>query len=101
MAELIAHDLVHRSDEGMFLIRDDVQAHLEEISDTRLVSEPQVYINRSCSQCGRRAVTRLADGLQLCETCAGPRRSAPVATGNLVLIDPRRGSHADGPPWAS
>lgn len=83
--ELIAHDLVSRTPAGAFELRDDVQGHLEAISEKKARTVAPVYIGRSCMACGVLAPTTLTGTLRRCESC---RRS---------LDDSGQGT-ADSPP---
>ena len=74
--DLIAWELVYRSDAGTFVLREDVQQRLDEMS---AVSPPtaQVYVGRKCEDCGLVGVTRLVDGSRICATCSGSTSAAP------------------------
>jgi ribosomal protein L37AE/L43A len=69
ISELIAHDLVTRSQSGRFVLRDDLQGHLEEAVTKRDRTVAQVYIGRSCATCGTMAPTRLHSGVRQCGPC--------------------------------
>jgi ribosomal protein L37AE/L43A len=69
--ELLTRDLVHQSETGSFVLRDDVQQRLRELSEAPVASAPQVFIGRKCETCGLIRVTRLVNGLRMCGDCNG------------------------------
>lgn len=73
--ELIAWDLVHRSESGDYVLQDDVQTRLRELSALRPQPTAQVYIGRLCQRCGVVGVTRLVDNTHVCASC---NRSAAI-----------------------
>lgn len=68
--ELVAWDLVRRTDDGDFVLRDDVQERLAVLSSERPNRAAQVYIGRKCERCERVALTRMVDGTRICSTCS-------------------------------
>src|SRR5665811_949238 len=68
--ELLTWDLVYRSESGAFLLRDDLQQRLDEMSLLQTRSTTQVYVGRPCEHCGVVAVTRLVDGTRACAACS-------------------------------
>jgi hypothetical protein len=68
--ELVAWDLVRRTDDGSFVLRDDVQERLAVLSSERPNRSAQVYIGRKCERCERVALTRMVDGTRVCSTCS-------------------------------
>jgi hypothetical protein len=68
--ELVAWDLVRRTDDGSFVLRDDVQERLAVLSSERPNRAAQVYIGRKCERCERVALTRMVDGTRVCSTCS-------------------------------
>lgn len=67
--ELLAQDLVVRSEAGGFLLSPDVQEALEQVADRGTSPTAQVVVGRSCEACGVFAVTRRVDGVRRCQTC--------------------------------
>jgi ribosomal protein L37AE/L43A len=82
--DLLTWDLVHRTDSGAFVLREDVQRRLAEASARQAHSAPEVYVGRPCRRCGRCGVTRMVDGVRLCDPC-----SHAAAADEPVLVDPQ------------
>ncbi len=70
--QLITWDIVTLTDSGTFVLQDDVQQRLQEISAAQPHSTAAVYVGRMCQRCGRIGVTRLVDGELLCSSCNAP-----------------------------
>ncbi len=68
--ELVAWDLVHRADDGSFVLRDDVQERLATLTTDRPVRSAQVYVGRKCESCERVTLTRMVDGIRICSSCS-------------------------------
>ena len=68
--ELIAWELVYRDNSGNFVLHEDVQRRLLEVTALRPQSIAQVYVGRQCEHCGVGGVTRLIDGLRTCASCS-------------------------------
>jgi len=68
--ELVIWDLVHRADDGTFVLRDDVQERLAQLSTVRPARSAQVYIGRKCERCARVTLTRMVEGSRICSTCS-------------------------------
>lgn len=68
--ELIAWDLVRRTESGGFEIPDEVQERLAHLSSLQSGSIAQVYVGRKCGRCSSMRVTRMVDGVRLCSTCS-------------------------------
>jgi hypothetical protein len=68
--ELVAWDLVHRAEDGSFVLRDDVQERLAALSVDRPVRSAQVYVGRKCELCERVTLTRMVDGARICSACS-------------------------------
>ena len=68
--ELVAWDLVHRADDGSFVLREDVQERLAALTADRPVRSAQVYVGRKCELCERVTLTRMVDGLRICSSCS-------------------------------
>ena len=67
--QLIAWGLVYRSDDGDYVLIEEVKRRLGEMSSL----EPpvaQVYVGRACESCNAISLTRLIDGSRLCATCS-------------------------------
>ena len=67
--ELLSRELVRQSETGSFVLRDDVQQRLRELSDAPVASARQVFIGRKCETCSLIRVTRLINGLRICSDC--------------------------------
>ena len=80
--EMVAWDLVHRSEDGSFVLREDVQERLDLLTAERPLRSAQVYVGRKCEACGRVCVTRMVDGARICSTCN--RASPPEPEGLSV-----------------
>ncbi|HZM54095.1 MAG TPA: hypothetical protein VFC03_03620 [Acidimicrobiales bacterium] len=68
--ELVAWDLVHRAEDGSFVLREDVQERLAALTADRPVRSAQVYVGRKCELCDRVTLTRMVDGLRICSSCS-------------------------------
>lgn len=87
MHQLLAWDLIYLSEAGVFLLRDDVQQRLKEMTALPAPPTAQVYLGRKCESCGSVGVTRLVGGSRICERC----RTAPTVT-----TSPGEGTAPDG-----
>ena len=76
--ELIAWEIVYRDDSGNFVLHDDVQQRLREVSALRSHSIAQVYVGRQCERCGVVGVTRLIDGERICASCSRSAKETDV-----------------------
>ncbi len=76
--ELVAWDLVYRSEGGAFLLRDDVQQRLYEMSAVAAAPTAQVFVGRKCEVCGLVRVTRIVDGSRVCGVCSKPAVTPPA-----------------------
>jgi len=76
LRDLVAFDLVVRTETGAFELRPEVQRWL---ADASVRSGPpgtaEVFVGRLCQRCGAIAVTRIVDGVRVCATC----QATPVA----------------------
>jgi hypothetical protein len=70
--QLITWDIVTLTDSGTFVLQDDVQQRLQEISAAQPHSTAAVYVGRMCQRCGVVGVTRLVDDELLCSSCNVP-----------------------------
>ncbi len=68
--QLLAWDLVARSESGMYQLRDDVQQRLQEMSAVPTPVTAQVYLGRKCETCGLVRATRMVDGSRVCGPCS-------------------------------
>jgi hypothetical protein len=75
--ELIVWDLIYRTDEGDFKLREDLQRLLAERIPVSPPSPPEVFVGRKCQRCLRMAVTRMVDGSRICGSC-GEALGRPV-----------------------
>jgi len=82
--ELVAWDLVRRTDDGDFVLCDDVQERLAVLSSDRPNRAAQVYIGRKCERCERVALTRMVDGARICSTCNLVARTASDAVPDVT-----------------
>jgi hypothetical protein len=78
--ELIAWDLVYEDASGTFVLHDDVQRRLQEVTAHRPQSIAQVYVGRQCERCGIVSVTRLIDGSRICAPCSRAAKEADIET---------------------
>ena len=70
--QLITWDIVYRTESGTFVLQDDVQERLQELSASQPHSTAAVYVGRMCQRCGIVGVTRLVEGELLCSACTVP-----------------------------
>lgn len=94
--ELIAWDLVTRTESGSFVLRDDVQRRLQEASARQWTSTPEVFVGRPCQRCGTTGVTRMVGEARLCDECS--RASVAEAEPERRRPSRRHGRH-DGRSW--
>ncbi len=78
--ELIAFDLVRRTESGGFEIPEEVQERLARLSSLQSGTIAQVYVGRKCDRCGSMRVTRMVDGVRLCATCSSEVSAPPEPT---------------------
>lgn len=74
---LLTSDLVYRSKDGTFQLRDDVQQRLEEMATVSPSPAPRVFLGRRCESCGSACTTWLVNGSRICMACGGPTGSTP------------------------
>jgi len=89
--ELVTWDLVRRTDDGGFVLRDDVQERLAILSSDRPVRSAQVYIGRKCERCSRVTLTRMVDGSRVCASCSRTALGEPVPDGAPATLKGGRG----------
>ncbi len=70
--QLITWEIVSQTESGTFVLQDDVQRRLQELSASQAHSTAAVYVGRMCQRCGVVGVTRLVDGELLCASCNVP-----------------------------
>ncbi len=70
--QLITWEIVTQTESGTFVLQDDVQQRLQELSAAQSHSTAAVYVGRMCGRCGVVGVTRLIDGELLCSSCNVP-----------------------------
>jgi ribosomal protein L37AE/L43A len=92
--ELIAWDLVRRTESGTFEIPEEVQERLAHLSSLQSGSIAQVYVGRKCGRCGSMRVTRMVEGVRLCSTCSAEVSTPAVDAVPEVTEGGRRGHHA-------
>ena len=77
--ELVAWDLVHRAEDGSFVLRRDVQERLAALTADRPNRSAEVFVGRKCEVCGSVKLTRMVDGVRTCSPCSLPALD-PVAS---------------------
>jgi hypothetical protein len=76
LRDLVAFDLVERTETGAFVLRPEVQRWLAEASvRSGAPGTAEVFVGRQCQRCGAIAVTRIVDGVRICAPC----QATPVA----------------------
>ena len=80
--ELVAWDLVQRSDDGSFVLRRDVQERLAILTADRPLRSAEVFVGRKCEVCGLVRLTRMVDGVRTCSPCS---KTAPLD--ELAAVD--------------
>jgi len=88
--QLLAWELVDRSESGRYELRDDVQQRLQEISAVPTPVTAQVYLGRKCETCGLVRATRMVDGHRVCGPCS---LAAAEVTPAVPEADPGRPGH--------
>lgn len=68
--ELVAWDLVQRSGDGSFVLRQDVQDRLAALTADRPTRSAEVFVGRKCQVCGSVKLTRMVDGVRTCSLCS-------------------------------
>lgn len=68
--DLLSWELVVRTEDGGYLLTEDVQQRLAETASRQSHPSAAVYVGRSCQRCGATGVTRLVDGVRACPACA-------------------------------
>ena len=87
--QLLAWDIVTRSDSGSYVLQDDVQERLQAIA--AVPATAQVYLGRKCETCGLVRATRMVDGARVCGPCS--LAAAEAATSPAPDDDPVRPEH--------
>jgi len=96
--DLITWDLVCRGESGRFVLRDDVQQWLEEVSARQAASAPpEVYVGRPCQRCGTIGVTRMVTGMRVCDACS--RVPAGDEVEHSGKSASKRNRHHETRPW--
>jgi hypothetical protein len=83
--DLLAWELVTRTETGAFVLRADVQQRLAEASSRQAHPSTAIYVGRPCAHCGATGVTRLVDGLRSCPSCAQVPRPPEEAPTELAV----------------
>ncbi len=91
--ELLAWDLVRRTDSGGFEIPEEVQERLAQLSSLQSGTIAQVYVGRKCGRCGSMRVTRMVDGVRLCTTCSSEVSAPPAPSEPESGKESRNGHH--------
>ncbi|MGA3147494.1 MAG: hypothetical protein ABSF33_08455 [Acidimicrobiales bacterium] len=68
--QLLAWDLVTRSESGAYVLQDDVQERLQAMSAVPAPVTAQVYLGRKCETCGLVRATRMVEGARVCGPCS-------------------------------
>jgi hypothetical protein len=68
--DLLAWDLVYEDELGTFQLRPEVQRRLAETAAKAPRFAADVYVGRHCERCGVVGITRLTEGMRLCDPCA-------------------------------
>jgi hypothetical protein len=97
--ELLAWDLVHLDESGTFVLHDDVQQRLKEVSALRPTSTAQVYVGRQCERCGVVSVTRLIDGARVCSSCNRSMSAVDAPVEPQAEPSHGRGPHSSRSRW--
>jgi hypothetical protein len=95
--QLLAWDLIYRSEAGAFLLRDDVQERLQTMAESLTPATAEVYLGRKCPSCGLVRVTRLVNGTRVCEPCRVAATAVPDPTPVVVSEEP--GHHGIRSRW--
>jgi hypothetical protein len=95
--DLLAWDLVFRTESGSFVLRDDVQRWLAEALVRQSRSAPEVYVGRPCQRCGSCGVTRMVGEVRLCDPCS--QMPAIQPTDELETKTHKRRGHHDVRWW--
>jgi len=74
--DLVQWGLVQRSEEGSWVLRDDVQNCLDAYPQPQ--AEAQVYVGSRCQECGTSAITWASDGRHLCASCIDAERVGEI-----------------------
>jgi hypothetical protein len=88
--QLLAWDLVTRTESGTYELRADVQQRLQEISAIAAPATAQVYLGRKCETCGLVRATRMVDGHRVCGPCS---LAAAETTAAVPEAEPGRTEH--------
>lgn len=87
--DLLAWDLVYPDESGEFQLRPDVQRRLAETAAKAPRFAADVYVGRHCERCGIIGITRLTEGVRLCDHCAQYLQS-PVDDDPPPAVDVKR-----------
>jgi len=95
LRDLVAWDLVvHTETEAgsSWRLTEAVQSRLDEIVSRVRFSPngPLVYLDHRCADCQRRGLTRLLDGVYLCEACADHRTAGALEQDRAPTSGARR-----------
>ena len=98
--DLLAWELVNRTDTGEFVLCGDVQSRLAELSARQVHPSPAVYVGRPCAHCGATGVTRLVDGVRACPSCAAtPPVEVPPPTALESVATHKRRERGESHSW--
>lgn len=88
--DLMEWGLVHHSDDGRWVLREDVQARLDRTEALRRRSTAAVAVGRRCQACGTTCVTWMVDGHWLCSDCRWAIQEVPAPPMRTVESRRRR-----------
>lgn len=92
LRNLLSWGLVERTAEGGWRLRPETHARLDRLAHVtdRAEASEIVYFGHSCASCRSSGMTRLRDGVYLCDSC---RRAADLAAVATPLPAPAQGTH--------
>ncbi|MDA8309909.1 MAG: hypothetical protein M0Z46_04750 [Actinomycetota bacterium] len=82
LRNMLAWDLVVETDDGSWVLRPEVVERLRGLVSYTRRGEPSevVYFGHNCAGCRSSGLTRLRDGVYLCDECRRAAEVAAVAT---------------------
>ncbi|MDA8318048.1 MAG: hypothetical protein M0010_23205 [Actinomycetota bacterium] len=89
LRNMLTWDLVQETGDGRWDLRPDVAERLATLARYTNRSEPSevVYFGHVCAGCKSNGLTRLRDGMYLCDEC---RRAADLSSVATLLPEPER-----------
>jgi hypothetical protein len=86
--QLLAWDLVTRTESGTYVLQDDVQERLQALSAVPAPATAQVYLGRKCETCGSVRATRMVEGARVCGPCRVSAAEAAVPAPDASPVRP-------------